>query len=66
MHQCTRTGASQASLLFGNKVMLDKGILLPHPEVPTTLTPASTKVADMVLTQDTLMAHVCSHSFAHR
>jgi hypothetical protein len=60
------TGASQASLLFGNKVMLDKGILLPHLEVPTTLTPASTKVADMVLTQDTLMAHVCSHSFAHR
>jgi hypothetical protein len=43
------TGASLASLLFGNKVMLDKGILLPSPEVPSTLIPASTKVADMVL-----------------
>jgi hypothetical protein len=45
------TGASPASLLFVNKVMLDKGILLPSPEVPTTLIPASTKVADMILTR---------------
>jgi hypothetical protein len=54
------TGASPASLLFGNKVMLDKGILLPPPEVPTTLIPASTKVADMILTQDTLMAQAAT------
>jgi Chromo (CHRromatin Organisation MOdifier) domain len=56
--------------------MLNKGILLPPPEVPTTLIPASTKVADMILTQDTLMAqaatrlrtaddaHLASHAVA--
>jgi hypothetical protein len=40
--------------------MLDKGILLPSPEVPSTLIPASTKVADMILTQDTLMAQAAT------
>jgi Chromo (CHRromatin Organisation MOdifier) domain len=56
----TNTGASPASPLFGNKVMLDKGILLPPPEVPRTLIPASTKVADMILIQDTLMAQAAT------
>ena len=49
------TGASPASLLFGNTVLLDKGILMPTPEVPTTLTSASKKVADMIRAQDILI-----------
>jgi hypothetical protein len=72
----TSTGASPASLLYDNKVMLDKGILLPPPEVPTARIPTSTKVADMILTQGTLMAqaatrlrtaddtHLATHSVA--
>jgi hypothetical protein len=47
------TGASPASLLFGNTVRLDKGILLPSPEVPSTLIPASTKVAEMSVVSGT-------------
>jgi hypothetical protein len=72
----TSTGASPASLLYDNKVMLDKGILLPPPEVPTARIPTSTKVAAMILTQGTLMAqaatrlrtaddtHLATHSVA--
>ena len=54
------TGASPASLLFGNSVSLDKGILLPSPEVTTTLTSASTKVADMIRTQESLMTQAAT------
>jgi hypothetical protein len=54
------TGTYPASLLFGNEVMLDKGILPPSPEVPSTLIPASKKVADMILTQETLIAQTAT------
>ena len=58
VHQST--GASPASLLFGNTVLLDKGILLPTPEVPTTLTIASAKIADMIRVQDTLITRAAT------
>jgi Chromo (CHRromatin Organisation MOdifier) domain len=45
---------------LGNSVRLDRGILLPFPEVPTTLTPASAKVADMILTQESLLARAAT------
>ena len=56
----TSTGASPSSLVLGNSVRLDRGILLPFPEVPTTLTPASAKVADMILTQESLLARAAT------
>jgi hypothetical protein len=57
----TSMGVSPASLFFGNRVTLDKGILLPPAEAPTALIPASTKVVDMILTQD-----ASRHPFAYR
>jgi hypothetical protein len=54
------TGVSPASLLLGNRVTLDKGIFLPPPEVPTALIPASSKVADMILTQESLMTQAAT------
>ena len=51
----TSTGTSPASLLFGNRIHLDKGILLPTPEVPTTLTNASPMIADMMVFQGNLI-----------
>ena len=58
VHQST--GASPASLLFGNTVLLDKGILLPTPDVPTTLTIASAKIADMMRVQDSLITQAAT------
>jgi RNase H-like domain found in reverse transcriptase/Integrase core domain/Chromo (CHRromatin Organisation MOdifier) domain/Integrase zinc binding domain len=50
------TGASPASLLFGNQVNLDRGILSPFPQLPDKETPASKVVMDMYHIQDTLIA----------
>ena len=50
------TNATPASLLFGNAINLDSGILLPFPELPETETPASKVICEMYHIQDTLIA----------
>ena len=50
------TNASPASLLFGNRIDLNLGILSPFPQLPETETPASTVICEMYHIQDTLIA----------
>ena len=46
----------QASLLFGNQINLDSGILSPFPQLPEVETSASKVVCEMYNIQDTLIA----------
>ena len=48
------TGASPASLLFGNQLNLDRGILTKTPENPGLPTKASSIIANMLLIQEQL------------
>jgi hypothetical protein len=50
------TNASPASLLFGNQINLDSGILSPFPQLPEVPTPASLVICEMYHIQDTLIA----------
>ena len=50
------TNASPASLLFGNQVNLDTGILSKFPELPEVETSASKVICDLYHIQDTLIA----------
>ena len=50
------TNASPASLLFGNQINLDSGILSPFPQVPKNETSASKVICEMYNIQDTLIA----------
>ena len=50
------TNSSPASLLFGNQINLDSGILSPLPQLPETETPASKVICEMYNIQDTLIA----------
>ena len=52
----TSTNETPASLLFGNQINLDQGILLPFPPLPQDNTPASVAICDMIHIQDTLIA----------
>ena len=49
------TNASPPSLLFGNQIDLDSGILSPSPQLPETGTPASKVICEMYNIQDTLI-----------
>ena len=48
------TGASPASLLFGNQLNLDRGILIRFPDLNLLPTRASTIIANMLLIQQQL------------
>ena len=48
------TGASPASLLFGNEINLDRGILIRFPDPNLLPTRASTFIANMLLIQQQL------------
>ena len=50
------TNASPASLLFGNQINLDAGILSPFPQLPDVATPASKVICELYHLQDTLIA----------
>ena len=50
------TNASLASLLFGNQINLDSGILSPFPHLPEIETSASKVICEMYNIQDTLIA----------
>jgi transposase InsO family protein len=50
------TNASPASLLFGNQINLDSGILSPFPQLPEVETSASKVICEMYNIQDTLIA----------
>ena len=61
------TNASPASLLFGNQIDLDSGILSPFPQLLETETSASKVIYEMYNIQDTLIAqaHVRRGSYCH-
>ena len=50
------TNASPASLLFGNQINLDSGILTPFQQLPEIETSASKVICEMYNIQDTLIA----------
>ena len=58
------TNASLASLLFGNQINLDSGILSPFPQLPEIETSASKVICEMYNIQDNLIAPR-TNSFAH-
>ena len=52
------TNASPATLLFGNQINLDSGILSPFPQLPEIETSASKVICEMYSIQDTLIVRL--------